>query len=428
MEANYVFQATGINNLNFNGLKFAVASGTAHAQTGGFIYLSTCNFARITECVFDASIPNVTTQKESTISLVNTPNCNHLLIENNQFKYFFGNACGANNGAGTGALGLNVSILGNLFYNGVDTGVGTWTNASDVSIVGNIFYRDDYSTSYNGVHIDVAGAQNLTITGNSFTGNAIGVRCISNLGYADQLVTIGNNTFQNQVNGSSEPATCIKISNYLTTAGGGENNFNFSITGNTFNCSVWGINLNIVNTDTSQVTVGKIDDNVFSLRNNGVTGVNFSSTNTLGNLKLSPGKNTFIGAGTGSVSVTANNVNYPAYVSINGGHENLAYTKNDFTATYTSGVNIVGSFYLGRGLYAVAGGINTYTGATTTIRIRDLSSNAKVNVLSITTANANTTFDTLWNSNDIEGVYQVTFDVSGSMSAGMYYLQLVRLI
>ena len=157
------------------------------------------------------------------------PNNNHALIQGNEFRYFLGNACGANNSVGTGENGIDVSIVNNLFYNGVDTGVGNWTNAHDIAIVGNIFYKNDYSTAYNGTHIDVAGAQSLTITGNSFTGNSMGIRLLTNLGYTDQLVTISSNTFQNQYASSTEPATGIKVAQYDGSAGGGDAAFNLLI-------------------------------------------------------------------------------------------------------------------------------------------------------------------------------------------------------
>jgi hypothetical protein len=430
MEANYVFSATSIDSLIFTGLKFAVATGTAHAQTGGFIALTSCDFVRVLDCVFDASIPSASTNKESTFSHVNTPSCNHLLIQGNQFLYGLGNACGANNAVGSGENGVDVSIVGNSFYNMVDTGVGMWTNAHDITVTGNIFFRDDYSTAYNGVHIDVAGAQSATITGNSFTGNSMGIRLLTNLGYTDKLVTISGNTFQNQYASSTEPATGIKVASYDNSAGGGDAHFNLIITNNTFKVVSWGINLDstINPTDTNVLTL-KIDNNLFDLSGAGATGVFFNCSPSYGYIKFSPSKNVFVGAGAGS---TATGGVFPLGIGINGGQEELAFQRSDFQFTGTA-TTVLGSFYCGRGLYAMTAALGTCTdgggvGGLLVPGLKGGSNLLPADYPVINAASSNSSF-VYWYHVVTEGTHQMTFTphVAGNTD-NYWYLNFVRLI
>lgn len=431
MEANYVFSATSIDSLIFTGLKFAVASGTANAQTGGFIVLSSCDFVRVLDCVFDASRPGAAINKESTFSLINTPNCNHLLIQGNQFLYGYGNACGANNATFSGENGVDVSIVGNSFYNMLDTGVGMYTNAHDITVTGNIFYRDDYSTPYNGVHIDVAGAQSATITANSFTGNSMGIRLLTNLGYTDKLVTITGNTFQDQFASSSEPATGIKVSSYDNSAGGGDAHFNLTITNNTFKVITWGINLvsTINPTDTNVLTL-KIDNNLFDLSGANASGVNFTSNTSYGFIKFSPSKNVFVGAGAGSVATGGA---FPLGKGVNGGQEELAFQRSDFQFTGTA-TTVLGSFYCGRGLYAMTAALGTCTdgggvGGVLSPGLKGGANLLPANYPVISSGSSNTSFANFWYHAVTEGTHQITFTphVAGNTD-DYWYLNFVRLI
>lgn len=422
IEPLYLMVGVDIPDISFENLNFSVKAGTAHLSRGGFVALTRCHFATVNGCVFNAAIPGTVTQRESIESCFNPLSCNYLKITNNQFIYSWGNGCSANDSVGDGVNGNNITITGNLFFNVLDTGVGIFTNARNVTVSGNVFYRKDFSTAANGVHIDVAGGQNVTIDGNVLTGNTLGVRVLTNIGYTNQRIIVSNNVFQEQDRGSSEPPQCVKISH--DGAGGGENDFNCMVLGNTFSVQDNGWGISISSTGTTDVLTAKIDNNMFNLRGVSAIGVNFIGTNA-GNLKLSPGKNTFIGQGQGALAVQGT---LPKTVAINGGQENRAYSKNDFTAAFGSGVNLVGSFYLGRGLYAVTANLGAYSGVDTTVRVRDLAGAAKANTFLLTTASANTSFNSLWNFNNIEEPCQLTFDTGGTMSTDVRYLNVVRLI
>ena len=432
MEANWIFNANGINGLTFQELNFGVQTGSAvGAQTGGFIAAQNCSFMTVFNCIFNAQIPGLTVNTESTFACIEMPNNNHALIQGNEFRYFLGNACGANNSVGTGENGIDVSIVNNLFYNGVDTGVGNWTNAHDIAIVGNIFYKNDYSTAYNGTHIDVAGAQSLTITGNSFTGNSMGIRLLTNLGYTDQLVTISSNTFQNQYASSTEPATGIKVAQYDGSAGGGDAAFNLLIIGNTFNVVTWGINLSpIINPPGTNVLTAKIDNNLFNLSVANSVGVEFAASSVEGNIKLSPGKNTFVGYGAGSLAV--NGATYPAIKGINGGQENLAFQRSNFQFSGTT-LTSLGSFYCGRGLYAMTAALGTCAdggGVGGVLYPADLSNTAVSTINQVVNAaSSNTSFDNFWYAINTEQPYQILFSphVAGNTD-NYHYLNFVRLI
>lgn len=426
IEALYLMTSVDVLNLVFEDMQFSVKAGTTHTVQGGFVALTRCHYAQINGCVFNAAIPGTTVNRESIESCLNTPSSNFLQITNNQFIYSWGNGCGANDSVGDGVNGNNITITGNLFFNVLDTGVGVFTNAKNVTISNNVFFRNDYSTAGNGVHIDVAGGQNVTIDGNVLTGNTLGCRIITNLGYADQRITVSNNTFQSQAAGSSEPATCMKIAHDSTSAGGGENNFNFQVLGNSFDVTTSGIGINLTSTvtDTSQVLVGKIDDNIFSLRNNNASGVEFISNPALGNVKLSPGKNTFIGQGSSALAVTGT---FPAFIAINGGQENLAAYTHDFNVNVSTDT-LMNSFYAGRGLYALTGSIGAHSNADGYIQMRPLGGSFMANAKLINSAAINTSFDNVWNFVNTEGTYQFVYNCATLSTTAFYYVNAVRLI
>jgi hypothetical protein len=346
------FTASTVDNLTFENLNFVVESTQTHTQSGGFIYIDTCHNCRVLDCVFDAERKLAAVNKESLFSAVNSPSCNRLLIQGNQFRYLYGNCCGANDGVGNGVNGQNVTIVGNVFYNHVDTGVGCWTNASNVTITGNVFERDDYSTAYNGVNIDVAGASYVSIVGNSFKGNVIGVRMLSNLGYSNNGILIEGNTFEDQVAGVLENATGIKVAHY--TNGPTSNNEDVIIRGNTFKVSSIGIRVESTVSDVSKSLTIQIDGNKFDLSAAGVAGVTFDRGPGVGSVKLVPGSNTFVGAGAGSSAV---NGGLPGATNLTSQQNTTSYRTNfQFTG---SAVTNLQSFFAERGAYALAASVGT---------------------------------------------------------------------
>lgn len=347
------FSASTVDNLTFENVNFAVQSTQPHAQVGGFILLDTCHNCRVLDCVFDAERKLALVNKESLFSAVNSPSCNRLLIQGNQFRYLFGNCCGAQDGVGNGVNGKNVSIVGNLFYNHVDTGIGCWTNSSNVAITGNVFRRDDYSTPYNGVSVDVAGSNNISIVGNSFQGNVIGVRMVSNIGYSNNRVLIEGNNFSDQVFGVLEPGTCIKVSH--SSSSGISNSEDVIIRGNTFQVSASGVGIRAESTitDLTKFLTIQIDGNVFNLSAASATGVVFDRLPGAGRIDLVPGSNTFIGAGAGSAAVS-------------GGLPSTSLTSQQNTSSYrtnfqlsVSAVTNVQSFFAERGAYSLAASVGT---------------------------------------------------------------------
>jgi hypothetical protein len=421
IELLYAITGVDIFDLVFENMEFSVKAGTTHAPQGGFVALTRCDYAQVTGCIFNAAIPGTTTQRESIESCLNTPSSNYLQITNNQFIYSWGNGCGANDGIGSGINGNNITISGNLFYNVFDTGVGIWTNARNVTVADNVFYRKDYSTSGNGVHIDVAGGQNVTIDGNVITGNTLGVRVLTNIGYTNQRIVISNNVFQEQDTGSTEPPQCIKVSH--DGASGGENDFNLSILGNTLSVQDNGRGIAISSTGTTDVMTAKIDDNMFNLRGVSAIGVNFIAAPN-GNIKLSPGKNTFIGQGSGSLAVSGT---LPATIAINGGQENLAAYTHDFNVN-VSVDTLMNSFYCGRGLYAMTGSIQTQSNANGYIQMRPLGGSFMANNKLLNSATTGTRFDNVWNFVNTEGTYQYVYNAAALSTTDFYYVNAVRLI
>jgi hypothetical protein len=422
--ANSVFYASTKNNLLFDGLLFAVQAGTPHSQSGGFVTIDTCHFARFTKCVFNAQIPGVATQSESLFSAIGSPNCNDLLIENNQFLYLYGNCCGANDGVGSGVNGHGVSIVGNLFYNSVDTGVGCWTNSRDVTISGNVFDKDDYTTVYNGVHVDVAGASNVTISGNSFKGNAMGVRVLRNLSYTNKRVVITGNSFSSQFQSSSEPATCIKIAHDDGTGPFASLEMDVSITSNTFNVVTWGIDVVSTVTDTTKPVTFLIDDNSFDITAASTIGVVFQRVSpTIGSLQCVPGKNAFIG--TGGTATSGSMPNARLIVS----RSNIQSHRSTFTITGPSAV--LDQYQGDQGLYGLSYSLSACSSVVADAVL--YMANKGVTVLytnnnTIGAASSNTTSSNIWNH--IPTGPQTSF-LSVHPAGGSYafdYLNAVRLI
>ncbi len=426
MSTNVVINANNKNNLTFDGLIFKVQSGTPHDQNGGFVLLDTCNNILVNNCVFDAERKDVTINKESLFSAINTPSCNNLQIIGNKFLYLYGNGCGANDGIGNSVNGHSVSVIGNLFYNCVDTGCGNWTGARDVTISGNIFNRDDYSTSYDGVHVDIAGATKITVNGNTFRGNTIGVRMLSNLGYTNNGIVISGNVFAEQTNGASEPATGIRIAHY--TNGSITNNEDLLIRNNTFKVSTsgWGVNIVSTVTDTSKTLTFQIDGNSFDLSNANAIGVFFQRLLNYGNITCIPGANTFIGNGSGSFAVSG--------LLPNGGRNvktanNIASHKSTFNVTATG---IIDQFYMGRGLFCLNRSLSTCTDPSGVGGLLSMRTKSGVSLPTdevISAASSNTQEFSCWNFIATDGVYQSYFTAHPSGNNHNYdYIQAVRLI
>jgi hypothetical protein len=427
---NSCFYAINKNNLTFQDLNFEVDATQGHDQVGQFIVLDTCHECNFIDNTFDAERKSAMTNKESLFSAVNTPSCNRLIIQGNRFRYLYGNCCGANDGIGSGVNGQNVTIVGNQFYNHVDTGVGCWTNAGKVTITGNVFVRDDYSTNYNGVHIDIAGASYVTVVGNVFTGNTIGVRMLSNLGYTNRGNLIEDNVFLNQVDGSSEPATCIKIAHYSN--GATSNNEDVIIRGNSFNVTTWGVNVASSVTDLAKVLTIQIDGNRFDLSAANCVGVFLQRLNPYGSVKHAPGSNTFVGAGAGSVAVSGNGSGTSMHLT---SQQNTAVHRSNFQFTGAVAQNLA-SFYAERGCYSLAGSVGTCIdggGVGGLLRFNTLNGAALTSLFGfdqvINAASSNTSWDEFFYVVPTNGNYEAKFNphVSGNTD-NYYYLSVVRII
>lgn len=212
---DYVFYAIDKDNLSFFTPKFNTPATHPIIQLGGFIQLNQCNFARVLNGNF---VSRGVGGAPTLISHLSTPSCDDLLIQGNYFAYSYGNACSAQDGAGTGVRGKRVRIVDNIFSENVDTSVGCFTNCSDVVIANNTFNRTGNSPLYNGVMIDVAGATNVVIANNLFTGNVFGIRIIQNLAYTNNNILITNNIIKNQVVGTGEVGCGIRFVSYTSTA------------------------------------------------------------------------------------------------------------------------------------------------------------------------------------------------------------------
>jgi hypothetical protein len=400
-------QLSNANNVSITGLRFSVAAGTSTVQDGGFIVATSSHFFRVENCVFDGQIPGATGSKESLFSAVNTPNCNNLLISGCQFRYIHGNGCGANDGVGNSVNGNNVSIVNNVFYNVVDTGVGTWTNARNVSIVGNVFNRDDYSTPYNGTHIDVAGASYVTITGNEFNGNNFGVRVISNLGYINRGIVISSNVFANQVPGSSEAGIGVRITHY--TNGAISNEDTVSITDNYFliGNGCYGSDVVSTVTDTSKPLNLYVDGNTFDVQGTGSAGIRFQKLSTQGAIKFTPGKNTYRIVNPGSSQAILGSMPDTLTVAT---WPNAVARRTNFVVTTDEQLD---EYYLGPGLYTLGLSLGTCTDGAVggLLQIRDSANNPLFGDLVINAGSSNAkAIITTRNYVQAAGFYNTYFD------------------
>ena len=427
LTSSAVFTATSKDNLTFDSLKFSVSTSTPHTISGSFINIDTCHFAIIKNCTFDGAIPGTSVNRESLFSAVYTPSCNDLIIQGNQFKYIYGNSCGANDGAGTGVNGKNVTIANNVFFNTVDTGVGCYTNCQNVTITGNLFDRTDYTTSYNGVMIDVAGASNVTITANTFRGNVTGIRILQNLVYTNTNILVEGNVFSAQVSGTGgEPANGVKIfhGDGTTTS----QNSNVTIKNNQFivTTSGNGVYLASVITDTTKAITVQIDGNTFDLTSGTCNGVAIGKLTSTGNIKMLPGNNAFnSGAATGTTAV---NGTLPDTKSAIGQQNLVAYTTN---LALTTSVANPGYFYLERGLYAIfySFGTNTASSGTAVFEIKSKAGTSLPSNISATVAASNTFNSNVWNVVDTAGVYKYEYTpAAGTLTTNFNYANLVRLL
>lgn len=206
---DYVFYATGIDNLSFFTPKLVTPpTQTAFVQLGGFIQLSNCNFAKVLNGTF---VSRGVGGDPTLISHLSTPGCDDLLIQGNYFAYSYGNACSAQDGVGDGVRGKRVRIVDNIFSENVDTSVGLFTNCSDVIVANNTFNRTGNTPFYQGVHIDVAGATNVIIANNVIVGSCFGIRIVTNIVYTNNNILIANNIIKNQVVGPSDVGCGIRF-------------------------------------------------------------------------------------------------------------------------------------------------------------------------------------------------------------------------
>jgi len=425
-----VFSATSKDNLNFVDLDFQVSSSQTHVQTGEFIVLTTCHDCSVIGCTFDAEIKAAGSNKESLFSAVNTPSCNRLMIANNKFLYLYGNCCGANDSVGNGVNGNNVTITGNLFYNHVDTGVGTWTNARDVTISNNVFHRDDFTTSYNGVSIDVAGAQRVSITGNVFTGQTIAIRVLSNLGYVNRGVVIDGNTFGEATDGSSEPAVGIRRPHYTNS---GVSNFeDMTITNNTFKVSKKGIDIISTVTDTTKWLDLLISGNRFDLSETNSVGIHSQKLTTTGALRIVPATNSAVNIGSGATLIGGAWPNGSRRLM---SEENQVFMRNDFQFTGTS-ASTFGTFKLDRGIYAITYGLGTCTdvaGVGGTLILKNIAGTSQTSIAAadiiVNAAASDSENNAQWYVINTPDVYYLEFTPHPSGHTHNYhYLGMVRVV
>jgi hypothetical protein len=424
LAAGPVITATSKNNLNYRDLVFNVQTGTPHTQDGNFVTHFSCNYITCSNNTFDASIPSAATQKESLFSAFTTFDCNYVTIQGNQFRFLFGNCCGSNS-TDNGVNGHDFTIVGNVFHNCVDTTVGNWTGANAVTISGNTFVRDDYTTAYNGVFIDLAGASNITIDGNSFNGNVIGVRCLTNLSYTNKRIVVSDNVFENQTNGvSGEIAQAIKIS-HNDNSTGGQQSMDISILGNQFKIPANGWGIDIISTITVTTTESltfRLDDNYFDLTAGNNTGIIFQRVSTSGALQIIPGNNNFF-IGSGSVSI-GGNIPIPRTIRVNG---NAVTNKSLLTLTANGNVDYL---RMDSGLYgfAVNSGtvvLGTGTGGQFSMVGQVVGALAETAVVDA----SNGTSLTTWNIVNQPDNFAITFSANGTgFSYGINYVSVYKLI
>ena len=419
-----VITATSKNNLTYRDLIFNVQTGTPHTQDGNFVTHFSCNYITCSGNTFDASIPGAATQKESLFSAFTTFDCNYVTIEGNQFRFLFGNCCGSNS-TDNGVNGRDFTIVGNVFHNCVDTSVGNWTGANAVTISGNTFVRDDYTTAYNGVFIDVAGASNITIDGNTFNGNVIGVRCLTNIDYTNKRIVVSDNVFENQVAGvSGEIAQAIKVA-HSDNATGGQQSMDISILGNQFKIPANGWGVDIVSTitvTTTEALTFRLDDNYFDLTAGNNTGIIFQRVSTSGALQIIPGNNNFF-IGSGSVSI-GGNIPIPRTIRVNG---NAVTNKSLLTLTANGNVDYL---RMDSGLYGfvINSGtvvLGTGTGGQFVMTGQVVGSLTETAVIDA----SNTTSLTCWNIVNQPDNFAIAFSANGTgFSYGINYVSVYKLI
>jgi hypothetical protein len=293
-----------------------------------------------------------------------------------------------------------------------------------------VFERNDYSTAYNGVHIDVAGASYVSIVGNSFKGNTIGVRMLSNLGYSNNGILIEGNTFEDQVTGSSEPATGIKVAHYSN--GAISNNEDVIIRGNTFKVKVWGINVSSTVTDLAKVLTIQIDGNRFDLSEPNCVGVELQRLGGLGSVKHAPGSNTFVGAGAGSVAAAGNGSGSSMSLT---SQQNTAVHRSNFQFTGSVAQNLA-SFSAERGCYSLAASVGTCTdggGIGGVLTFNTLNGGALTSLFGfdqvINAGSSNTKWDSFFYVVPTTGDYEAKFNPHPAGNTdNYYYLSVVRII
>jgi len=435
------FYGINLTNITVSNVIFKVQIGTPHTQVGSFITLNTCNFFNVNGNTFDASIPGASTQKESLFAGVSNKSCNNVSVLGNTFKYIYGQATSADDGTGTGVYGQNVTITNNMFYNIVDTSVGCFTNCSNVVIDSNSFLRDDYSITplYNGVFVDIAGASNVVVSNNSFDGNVIGVRSLTNLKYTNTRVVIEANNFKNQTAGTLEPAQCIKINH--TQGSGTPQSMDVAVLNNNFyvTASGYGVDIIPVSSDVSgntKLTV-RVDGNNFYLGEASAKGIYFQYSGANGWLQVIPGANNFIGStttgsfGVGSSAFTGMNGSTSFRKNVNAQYNIVAH-MDSVTRTAAS-ANVMLNFSGDIGLYCIAYSVSAVTNASTNYIYMTPKGGGVAGGLpqtpTMTTARANTDSSEFgWNPIETPGPYQIYEQFISTTSEVWDYVNVIRLM
>lgn len=290
---NYVFYATGKDNLIFDNPRMTVQDGSLNTHLGGFIQLYRCNVVTVNHP--DLNGKNEAGQ-ETCLRAIHTPDCNDVTINEPYIQYIVGSGCGADNATHTAGYGNRFTVNGGIIKNVVDTGIGAWTGAKVVRINGTRIIRDDYTNfpTYNSTGIDIAGAEDVDISAD-IDGGVFGIRALTNLTYTNKKVRIHNSSFKNQIEGT-ETGQGIKVS----MDDGANDNMELSIVDNTFTISTGnsGIAWSDVHTGTTYNLTMKIDGNKFYVAT-GAYGIYGQSVGGKGNTYLYPGKNEYFLTGTG---------------------------------------------------------------------------------------------------------------------------------
>ncbi len=429
--AGSALYAQGKSNITLTGnCTMTVQAGTPHTQVGYFARFESCDDFTCNGWTFNSAIPGASSNKESLEGHLFTQFGNRIAIYGNRSLYSSGNAFGAHGDGVAGVNGHDVLIAYNLIYNALDTGIGLFTGCHSVTVVGNVMVRDDYSTAYNNVGIDVAGCYGGTISGNTFNGGVIGLRYLSNLIYTNQRVEISGNTFEGQVAGiSAEPPTCIKVDHNDGTAS--SQAMDLFLKNNIFKVSSGGVGVNMVSRVTNQAfpLTFQIDGNTFDQTATSSIGVYFQHGNAVGYFRAISGKNTFTAFGAGSVAA--------AFVGPLEKKTVLdqTLTASQLTKTLTAyagaGPETVNFMNLSPGVYATCAALGTCTtdGAGSVLYLKtragvDLPQNKVING-----ASSDTTIDGIWNAITVPGVYKFEMGAgSGTCTTPFEYLSAVKII